>query len=129
MVRETLQGTVIIRAYIAVELAVVHVRKVLLEFGQLFIQPAGEGGTYLVDFGVGKLDGLRIPYLNVIALLVLYGLGYVGYGVVQRMFQQVVSVITSFFPFLIISVGDVCVRFFKTHTELVDGFRIVDMGF
>ena len=31
--------------------------------------------------------------LNVIALLVLNGLGYVGYGVVQRMFQQVVSVI------------------------------------
>ena len=81
--REALQGTVVIGTYIAVELAVVHVRKVLLEFGQLFIQPAGEGGTYLVDFGVGKLDGLRIPYLNVIALLVLYGLGYVGYGVVS----------------------------------------------
>ena len=37
--RETLQGTVIIRAYIAVELAVVHVRKVLFKFGELFIQP------------------------------------------------------------------------------------------
>ena len=78
-----------------------------LNSGSWFIQPAGEGGTYLVDFGVGKLYGLRIPYLNVIALLVLYGLGYVGYGVVQRMFQQVVSVIASLFPFHIISVGDV----------------------
>ena len=73
--REALQGTVVIGTYIAVELAVVHVCKVLLEFGQLFIQPAGEGGAYLVDFGVGKLDGLRITYLNVIALLDLKGLG------------------------------------------------------
>ena len=126
--REALQGTVVIGTYIAVELAVVHVRKVLLEFGQLFIQPAGEGGTYLIDFGVGKLYGLRIPYLNVIALLVLYGLGYVGYGVVQRMFQQVVSVIASLFPFHIISVGDVRVAALEAHAELVDGFRIVDMG-
>ena len=126
--REALQGTVVIGTYIAVELAVVHVRKVLLEFGQLFIQPAGEGGTYLVDFGVGKLYGLRIPYLNVIALLVLYGLGYVGYGVVQRMFQQVVSVIASLFPFHIISVGDVRVGALEAHAEFVDGFRIVDMG-
>ena len=97
--REALQGTVVIGTYIAVELAVVHVRKVLLELGQLFIQPAGEGGTYLIDFGVGKLDGLRIPYLYIIAFFILHGFCYVGHRVVQRMFQQVVSVITSFFPF------------------------------
>ena len=47
----------------------------LFELGQLLVQPAGEGGAYLVDFGVGKLDGLRITYLYVIALLVLNGLG------------------------------------------------------
>ena len=127
--RETLQGTVIIRAYIAVELAVVHVRKVLFKFGELFIQPACESRPYFIDFGVGKLDGLGIPYLYIIAFFILHGFCYVGHRVVQRMFQQVVSVITSFFPFHIISVGDVRVRFFKTHTELVDGFRIVDMGF
>ena len=127
--RETLQGTVIIRAYIAVELAVVHVRKVLFKFGELFIQPACESRPYFIDFGVGKLDGLGIPYLYIIAFFILHGLGYVGHRVVQRMLQQVVSVVASFLSFHIIFISDVCVRFFKTHTELVDGFRIVDMGF
>ena len=126
--RETLQGAVVIGTYIAVELAVVHVRKVLLELGQLLVQPAGEGGAYLVDFGVGKLDGLRITYLYVIALLVLNSLGYVGDGVVQRMFQQVIAVIASLFPFHVISVGDVRVAALEAHAELVDGFRIMDTG-
>ena len=114
--------------YIAVELVVVHVRKVLLELGELFVQPSGEGEAYLVDFGVGKLYDLRITYLYIITLLVLNGLGYVGYGVVQRMLQQVVSVITSFFPFHIISVGDVRVGSLEAYAERVDGFSIVDMG-
>ena len=65
--RDTLQGTVIIRAYIAVELAVVHVRKVQFKFGELFIQPACESRPYYIDFCVGKLDGLGIPYLYIIA--------------------------------------------------------------
>ena len=80
--RETLQGTVIIRAYIAVELAVVHVRKVLFKFGELFIQPACESRPYFIDFGIGKLDGLGIPYLYIISFFILHGFCYVGYRVV-----------------------------------------------
>ena len=127
--RETLQGTVIIGTYITIELAVVHIRKVPFKFRQLLVQPTCESRPYLIDFGVGKLDGLGITYLYVIAFLILHGLGYVGHRVVQRMFQQVVPVVASFLPFHIIFVSDVCVCFFKTYAELVNGFRIVDMGF
>ena len=80
--RETLQGTVIIGTYITIELAVVHVGKVLLELGELLVQPARESRPYFIDFGIGKLDGLSIPYLYIIAFFILHGLGYVGHRVV-----------------------------------------------
>ena len=126
--RKTLQGTVIIGTHIAVELAVVHVGKILLELGELLVQPTSESRPNFIDFGIGKLDGLGIPYLYIIAFFILHGFCYVGHRVMQRMFQQVVSVITSFFPFHIISVGDVRVGTLEVHTKLVDGFRIMDMG-
>ena len=96
--RKTLQGTVIIGTHIAVELAVVHVGKILLELGELLVQPTSESRPNFIDFGIGKLDGLGIPYLYIIAFFILHGFCYVGHRVMQRMFQQVVSVITSFFP-------------------------------
>ena len=95
----------------------------------MLVQPACESRPYFIDFSVGKLDGLCITYLYIVAFFILHGLGYVGHRVVQRMLQQVVSVVASFLSFHIIFISDVCVRFFKTHTELVNGFRIVDMGF
>ena len=80
--RETLQGTVIIGTHIAVELPVVHVGKVLLELGELLVQPARESRPYFIDFGIGKLDGLGIPYLYIISFFILHGFCYVGYRVV-----------------------------------------------
>ena len=44
------------------------------------------------------------------------------------MFQQVIPVISSFFSFHEVFVGDVRVASFKGYAELVDTFRIADAG-
>ena len=126
--REVLAGAVVVWPYITVELAVVHAGKVLLELRELLVQPVHELLAYLVDLGVGKLDGVGIAHLYVFSVLVLYGFCDVGHGVVQGMFQQVIPVISSFFSFHEVFVGDVRVASFKGYAELVDAFRIADAG-
>ena len=87
-------ASVVHRPHITVELAVIHIRKPLLEFRRLRLQPLRKAGADLVNLGVGELYGLAVTYLDVVALVVLADtLVDVRHGVVQGMFQQVHAVV------------------------------------
>ena len=93
-IRKSLVRAVILRAHIAVELPVIHIRQPFLELRRLRFQPIDKPAADFVDFGIGKLYGFAVPHLDVVPVVVLADtLVNVRYGVVQGVFQEVDAVI------------------------------------
>ncbi len=83
-------------AHETVEFTVIEVGKPLLELLRLRAEPVYESVAYLVDFSIGKLYGLTVRHLYVIAVLVLAGrLLYFGHRIVQGVSQQVHAIVDA----------------------------------
>ena len=126
-VRECLMTPVILGAHITVELAVVHIRKPFLELRRLRLKPFREACTDFVYLGVGKLYGLAVTHLDVVAVVVLAdALVDVRHSVVQGVFQKVHPVVT-----LVIALDgklfvDLHVLVVARHGKLVHAVHIRD---
>ena len=84
------------RTHETVELAVIHIHKLLLELRRLGLQPFGKAVADLVNLGVGELYSLGIGHFYVVSVLILTDtLLDFRHSIVQGVFQQVHTVVCA----------------------------------
>ena len=116
---------VVLRAYEAVELVVVHVRQPFLELRRLFFQPFGEATPDFVNLRVRQLYALAVACLDVFPVLVLaHLLHHVRAGVVQGVLQQMHPVIVAVVSLHQKLVGDFHRPVAARHRILVEALRV-----
>ena len=120
-----LVASVVLRAYEAVELVVIHVRQPFLELRRLFFQPFGEATPDFVNLRVRQLYALAVACLDVFPVLVLaHLLHHVGAGVVQGVLQQMHPVIVAVASLDQKLVGDFHCPVAARHRILVEALRV-----
>ena len=90
------------------------------------LQPFAEGITYLVDFGVGGLDGFAVAHFGFPAVHHHF-FGHIGCGVYHRVLQQGDAVESPAFGTGGVFGPDVHVFSWTTYGKIVQGFDVADI--